>query len=156
VSSEPGVTGVTFVDRLPRTERPEYEIELSYDSTTPRSGGENARRPFREATVAGIEPSYFDVLQTPILAGRAFNAGDLTSDGKVAIVDQGFIDQVLEGRNPIGQQVRFVGRSDPKDPAPWFEIVGVVKDLGMGTATRRGRAAGFYVLPRRNDSIGST
>ncbi|MBA3640288.1 MAG: ABC transporter permease [Acidobacteria bacterium] len=155
VSSEPGVTGVTFVDRLPRTERPEYEIELSYDSTTPRSGGGSARLPFREATVAGIEPSYFDVLQTPILAGRAFNAGDLTSGGKVAIVDQGFIDQVLEGRNPIGQQVRFVGRSDPKDPAPWFEIVGVVKDLGMGTPTRRSRAAGFYVpaTPERFDRV---
>ncbi len=155
VSSEPGVTGVTFVDRLPRTERPEYEIELSYHSTTPLSGSESARLPFREATVAGIEPSYFDVLQTPILAGRAFNAGDLTSGGKVAIVDQGFIDQVLGGRNPIGQQVRFVGRSDPKDPAPWFEIVGVVKDLGMGTPTRRGRAAGFYVpaTPERFDRV---
>ena len=56
VSSEPGVTGVTFVDRLPRTARPEYDIELSYDSTESRARGADAKPPFREATLAGIEP----------------------------------------------------------------------------------------------------
>ncbi|MEO5897797.1 MAG: ABC transporter permease [Vicinamibacterales bacterium] len=156
VASEPGVTGITFVDRLPRSERPEYQIQLSYDSALPQVGSGDEQRPFRWATLAGIEPSYFDVLKTPILAGRAFTAGDLASGGEVAIVDQGFVDQVLEGRNPIGQQVRLVERDDAaRDPNPWYEIVGVVKELGMGTPTRKERAAGFYVpaTPDRFDKV---
>src|SRR4029077_11299103 len=69
----------------------------------------------------------------------------------------GFVDQVMQGRNPIGQQVRF-GRNandTTTEPKPWNQIIGVVKDLGMGAATRRGRAAGFYLpgTPDRFDEI---
>jgi putative ABC transport system permease protein len=100
----------------------------------------------REATVARIDPSYFDVLETRVLAGRTFTAADLAPGANVAIVDQGFVDQVLQGQNPVGQQVRFVADpTDPnKPPNPWMEIVGVVKELGMGAPTRVGRAAGLY------------
>jgi putative ABC transport system permease protein len=162
VAGEPGVAGVTFVDRLPRTARPQYDIELSDDSTgtaqSARVASADPRLPLREATVAGIEPSYFDVLETPILAGRAFRAGDLAPNARAAIVDQGFVDQVLEGRNPIGQQVRFVQDGDDaaaKGSNPWFEVVGVVKELGMGAPTRKGRAAGFYLpaTPDRFDRL---
>ena len=162
VAAEPGVAGVTFVDRLPRTPRPQYDIELSDDPTviaqSARVASTGPRPPFREATVAGIEPTYFDVLETPMLAGRAFNAADLAPGSSVAIVDQGFVDQVLQGRNPIGQQVRFVQDGDDaaaRGSNPWFEVVGVVKELGMGAPTRKGRAAGFYVpaTPDRFDRV---
>jgi hypothetical protein len=107
----------------------------------------DAPPPFREVTIARIEPSYFDVLGAPVLAGRAFTAADLAPGVTVAIVDQGFVDQVLQGRNPIGQQVRFlnVGDKAAANTNPWFEIVGVVKDLGIGTPFRKDRAAGFYM-----------
>jgi hypothetical protein len=68
------------------------------------------------------------------------------------IVDQGFVDQVLGGRNAVGRQLRLT----PKDGAPageerpWFEIVGVVKDLGMSAAWEREPAAGVY-FPVRLD-----
>ena len=104
---------------------PQSDIELSDDSTvtaqSARVASADPRPPLREATVAGIEPSYFDVLEAPILAGRAFNAADLAPGASVAIVDQGFVDQVLQGRNPIGQQVRFVQDGDDaaaKAPIP--------------------------------------
>ncbi len=157
VVAEPGVAGVTFVDRLPRTERPEYDIELPEDANRkgPVGGSGEPDTPLRQATVARIEPSYFDTLETSVLAGRAFTAADLAPGTQVAIVDQGFVDQVLQGRNPIGQQVRFSSdRSDPiKLPNPWMDIVGVVKELGMGTPTRVGRAAGLY-LPSSPGRLG--
>jgi len=138
-------------------DRPWDRIELPDDVTvTPRSeagaAGET-RRPRRWANVGRIEPSYFDVLETPILVGRAFGAADLAPAANVAIVDQGFVEQVLQGRNPIGQQVRFA--QDPngtsvKRPNPWIEIVGVVKELGMGSPTAKERAAGLY-LPATPD-----
>ena len=162
VTVEPGVSGVTFVDRLPRTARPQYDIELSDDTSVtgqaPGGAGTDSRPPLREATVAGIEPSYFEVLGAPVLAGRAFTAADLAPNANAAIVDQGFVDQVLQGRNPIGRQVRFVPRGNDaaaRGSNPWLEVVGVVKELGMGAPTRQGRAAGFYVpsSPERFDTV---
>ena len=161
VAAEPGVAGVTFADWVPRVpDRPWERIELPDQLTvTPRAeagAGGAARRPRRWANVARIEPSYFDVLETPILAGRAFAAADLAPGANVAIVDQGFVEQVLQGRNPIGQQLRFA--QDPNDtagkrPNPWIEIVGVVKELGMGSPLAKQRGAGLY-LPATPDRFG--
>jgi predicted permease len=156
VAAAPGVAGVTFVNRLPRDTRPQSYIELPEDATRKGQvgGPGDPETPLPEATVARIDPSYFDALDTGVLAGRPFTAADLAPGANVAIVDQGFVDQVLQGRNPIGQQVRFASdRSNPaKAPNPWMEIVGVVKELGMGAPTRRGRAAGLY-LPARPERL---
>ena len=67
----------------------------------------NVAPPLREATVAAVDPSYFEVLDAPVLAGRGFTAADTAPGARVAIVDQGFVDQILQGRNAVGQQVRF-------------------------------------------------
>lgn len=153
VAAEPGVVGVTFADWLPRVpDRPWERIELADDvNGAPRPQSSTAgdvRRPKRWADIAHIDPSYFDVLDTPILAGRAFGAADQTPGSNVAIVDQGFVEQVLQGRNPIGQQLRF--KRDPNDnvagpPNPWIQIVGVVKELGMGSPMAKERSAGLYL-----------
>jgi putative ABC transport system permease protein len=151
IAARSEVAGVAFVGALPREARAERLIELSDDpGVTGQSSGAasaDAPPPFREVTIARIEPSYFDVLGAPVLAGRAFIAADLAPGANAAIVDQGFVDQVLRGRNPIGQQVRFLddGDSATANTNPWFEIVGVVNDLGVGSPFRRNRAAGFYM-----------
>jgi putative ABC transport system permease protein len=157
VAARPDIAGVTFVGSLPREARAERLIEMSDDpSVTGESSAAasaDAPPPFREVTIARIEPSYFDVLGAPVLAGRAFTDADLAPGATAAIVDQGFVDQVLQGRNPIGQQVRYLDDDDQAtaNTNPWFEIVGVVKDLGVGTPFRKNRAAGFYtpVTPER-------
>lgn len=137
VAGEPGVIGVTFMDRVPRTSRPQNYVELP---------GDTSDTPLRIATVARVDPSYFATLQTPVLAGRSFVPADLAPEPRVAIVDQSFVEQMLQGANPIGQQVRFSNRRDGTTaPGPWIEIVGVVKDLGMGAPTRVDRAAGLYL-----------
>jgi hypothetical protein len=109
------------------------------------------------ATVAAVDPSYFEVLGATVLAGRGFTTADAGPNSRVAIVDQGFVDQVLEGRNAVGQQVRFRypgpplrrwGPGNPDDPAgsgDWYEVIGVVRELGAGAPTQPGRAAGFYL-----------
>ena len=158
LEAEPGIAGVTFVDRLPRTGHVERYIEL--DERTPAAGQGRARAaavPLREVSTARIDPSYFDVLKAPILAGRRFHPGDLAPDARAAIVDRGFVDQVLQGRSAVGVRVRFAReqRGGPlaDDARPWYEIVGVVDELGMGAATQHGRAAGFY-LPAAPGSTG--
>lgn len=158
VAASPGVAGVTFTEDLPTTSHPQKMIEMGYDldatGGTPASDPA-ADPPFREATVAAVDPSYLEVLGAPVLAGRPFTHADAGTN--VAIVDQGFVDQILQGRNAIGQQVRFRypapgprrwGPGNPDDPAgpgDWYEVIGVVPELGVGAPTEAGRAAGFYV-----------
>ena len=156
VAAQPGVAAVTFVDRLPRDGWPPfYRIELAEDAARqePVAPGE-PNAPLRIAAVARIDPSYFDALDTDVLAGRPFTPADLAPGTNVAIVDQSFVDQVLQGRNPVGQQLRFNYRArDPaRAPGPWMEIVGVVKELGMGTPHDPSRAAGLY-LPSRAEQL---
>jgi hypothetical protein len=162
VVSEPGVLGVTFVDALPRDYHQEDFIELQDPEAAtalerriagkgdlPLLGGDASHDHLDEVSMAWIDPSYFAVLRTPVIAGRAFNSGDLGSEAHVTIVDQGFIDRVLQGRNAIGQRFRFLPErmrdgTLSTAPRPWYEIVGVVKDLGMHHAANGRRAAGVY------------
>jgi putative ABC transport system permease protein len=138
LEADPGVGGVTFVSSLPQDYHAERRLEVESMPGAPLSWVATAR----------IDPSYFTVLQSPIIAGRAFTSGDLSTDARVVIVDQGFADLVMPGRNVIGQRVR-IGTSVEADSnwaeLPWYEIVGVVKELGMAFALERSRTAGVYL-----------
>jgi putative ABC transport system permease protein len=157
VASEPGVLGVTFVDRLPRDAHREGIVELDDDVATKAATTSNTAddgnvvlQPFREVQVANVDAEYFNVLKAPIISGRAFQPSDFRPVALAVIVDQGFVDQVLHGRNPIGRRFRFIdpwarARGEVVEEEPWIEIVGVVKELGMGSPAQRGRAAGVYL-----------
>jgi len=163
LADEPGVAGVTFADRLPRMYHRGGYIEVEGVSTgSAPAGGPTASTSrdssLSEVSTATIEPGYFDVLEAPVLAGRAFHSGDAATRARVAIVDQVFVKQVLHGRNAIGQRMRFVEPSRSQDgatkePEPWFQIVGVVKELGMTYPAHRERDPGVY-LPLVMDSTG--
>jgi putative ABC transport system permease protein len=45
-------------------------------------------------------------------------------------VNQFFVEQVMGGRNPIGRRFRFSSTREPGADA-WYDIVGVVPDLGV-------------------------
>jgi len=64
------------------------------------------------------------------------------------VVDQAFVDLVMSGRNPIGHRVRMGSNAALDSSAvqlPWYEIVGVVKELGMASAAMPQRWAGVYL-----------
>lgn len=152
VAAEPGVTGVTFVDRLPQDYHRERWVELD-DAT-----GTRAVQPADpEVSLAAIDPTYFEVMQAPVLAGRAFTAADMTPGAQVAIVDQGFVDKMLRGRRAVGQRLRFSSRGQfaDDDARPWYTIVGVVPELGMTHAAHNHRPAGVY-LPAAPESYSPT
>ena len=139
IAAEPGVSGVTFVDHLPRDFHPGRRVEV--DGITDSSNVQPV------VSLAAIDPSYFDVLGAPLRAGRTFVASDVAAGSQVVIVDQGFVDQVMHGVNPVGRRVRFAKRNRPGEPDipnPWMEIVGVAKDIGMASAVTSERPSGVY------------
>ena len=137
LEAEPGIAGVTFVDELPGEHHVYRRLEVSLPGD-----------PSSVVVTAAVDPSYFAVLQAPIIAGRGFTSSDLSPDAHVVIVDQAFADSVMGGRNPIGHRVRFRAWEMPDSIVarqPWYEIVGLVKDLGMSAMAMPQRYAGVYM-----------
>ncbi|HEU4628596.1 MAG TPA: ABC transporter permease [Gemmatimonadaceae bacterium] len=147
LSDDPAVAGVTFADRLPRMYHPHRLIELDEGGGAPLHPQWPAGYRVSDASV---DLDYFDVLGAPIRAGRGFHSGDLAADAHTVIVNQSFVDKVLGGRNPIGRHLRYVyfeGDEAPLPPGergPWYEIVGVVPDLGMAPQGYDPKYAGLY------------
>jgi predicted permease len=137
LEAEPGVAGVTFVDAFPGEHHDYRRFEVSLPEN-----------PSSVVATASVDPSYFAVLQAPIIAGRGFTSSDLSPDVHVVIVDQAFADSVMGGRNPIGHRVRLRSWQMPDSIAarqPWYEIVGLVKDLGMSAMAMPQRWPGLYM-----------
>ena len=148
LEAEPGVAGVTFVDALPRDSHKFRRVEVQTLPETPASW----------VTTASIDPSYFDVLQVPMISGRAFNSGDLAPDAHVVIVDEGFVQRVMPGRNPVGHHVRFISGQTADSSTvqdPLYEIVGLVQQLGMTNAAQTQQEGGVYLpaLPGTRGAI---
>ena len=126
VAAEASVAGVTLAERLPLMPSGGGAIEL--DDAGP---GEPA--PGREffVTTTAVDLDFFQVFQAPVVAGRGFAPHDTGAGANTVVVNHLFVDKILSGRNAIGRHIRYRVK-DPqaiKQPGPWFEIIGVVRDL---------------------------
>ena len=83
-------------------------------------------QPVVRASRASVVSNYFDVVGVPMLVGRSFGSSDSRN---VVIVNRSFVDRMGGGRSPIGRRVRYAA-SAAEQASDWYEIVGVVKDLG--------------------------
>src|SRR5579864_3440932 len=91
-------------------------------------GTDNKQR--RLTMFSRVTPGYFKTLATPFLAGRDFDQHDTAGAPPVAIVNETFAREFLNGANPIGRTIRVeVG---PGEKQPVYQIVGLVKDTKYG------------------------
>jgi predicted permease len=146
LNADPAVAGVTFANRLPLTYHPHRVIELDPGGGAPLHPDWPAGYRVSDATV---DIDFPKVLDAPVLAGRNFTAGDLEANVVSVIVNESFVRLVLGGRNPLGRRLRYVYTEESETPmpvaerGPWYEIVGVVRDLGMATEPDP-KVAGIY------------
>jgi len=124
VSAEPGVSSITMADRLPGMRHAGGRFEVEGDEAPPTYG--------YDVRVASVDADFFSALGAPVLAGRAFAPSEVASGREVTIVNASFVARVLHGRNPIGRRVRLVGRDAEHPLGPWIDIIGLVRDLGVG------------------------
>jgi predicted permease len=78
------------------------------------------------AEFAGVSPSYFEVLGTPLMQGRVFADSDEPKSQQVAIIDQTLANRYWPGENPLSKHIQLF-QANPKNP--WITIVGVVGDM---------------------------
>jgi putative ABC transport system permease protein len=132
LAQEPGIEAVTVADRLPGM------------GPAVRSGeveGSPAAAPDFIANLwtATVGPGFFEAFERPVVSGRGFHEGDRAAGARTVVVNEAFARLHTNGASPVGRRVRYVA-PDPEAPKlPWFEIVGVVRDIGM-TPTDRGEA----------------
>jgi predicted permease len=69
-----------------------------------------------------VDENYFAVMNTPLVSGRGFTAGDKENSQPVAIVNQEFVKRYWPHEDPIGKRIRL---ADEKDK--WRVIVGVAR-----------------------------
>ena len=133
---EPGVTHVTYGDRLP-TMSPEWvPLEMEQDGAPPARLEGNFEGGF---AMAAVGAGYHDAFGAGIVAGRALHATDAGAPNGPVVVNEAFMRVV--GRNPVGARIRTPQRGSEREPGPWREIVGVVTDLpGMFPADWNGAA----------------
>jgi putative ABC transport system permease protein len=155
IEADPAVAGMTFGERLPRMYHPHRLIELDEGPAAPLHPAWPAYR----VSSADVEPLFFDVLDVPIDAGRAFTLADVEADAAVVIVNRSFVNRVMGGRSPIGRRIRYTHFEEDnstvtaENPGPWLEIIGVVRDLGLAVGqTHDPKQAGIYHPTRIRDT----
>lgn len=153
VSALPGVSRVTFADKLPLMWNGYYQILVDDGGAAPVDPEHGNAYPI---STAAVEPDFFTAFDAPPLAGRLLVASDYVGDARVIVVNQRFVDRVLGGRNPLGRRIRYqrVGGDGQRPPdikdQPWLEIVGVVRDLGMAKPPDRDDAGVYLPLNLRS------
>jgi predicted permease len=81
-----------------------------------------------QAMVHAVAGDYLETLEIPLTSGRTFTAAEIRNGGMVAVVSQGFANQLWGTTDPIGRQFRPA--RGPEDE--WLTVVGVVGDVDYG------------------------
>jgi predicted permease len=146
--TQPGVEDVTFASHLPG----ESSLYRSIEMDT-REGRHSARS-------MSVDEDYFAVIGADVVVGRGFQASDRDVDEGVVVVNEAFVQSVLETPGAVGQRLRHLivyqgGGMRPAEPleAPWYRIVGVVRDQdarvgfdAFGTSTGDAEAVIYHLL----------
>ena len=73
-----------------------------------------------------VSPEYFATMGIRLLDGREFSEADTNTSQHVAVVNQTFVRNYLNGISPLGQTMRT--HPEPGYPATDYQIVGVIPD----------------------------
>jgi putative ABC transport system permease protein len=148
--NEPGVIDATMADRLPLMWHPLLDVDIEAGDSPLVDTNTDQR-----VSIAAVAPGFFAAFDAPVLSGRGFTHSDSSGDHHVLVVNQSFVTRKLGGRNPVGMRIRLVpgGQegAEARAAAPWREVIGVVRDMGMGVPPDPG-VAGLYLPLSQADS----
>jgi putative ABC transport system permease protein len=106
-----------------------------------------------------VTSSYLETMGIPVVSGRGFGFQDEGSDHAVVLINERLARVFYPEENPVGRRIRPCCG----DEVPWFEIVGIVKDVKQGgieepvgtelyfNFEQTGRLAGF--VPRNMNVV---
>jgi predicted permease len=88
-----------------------------------------------------VLPGYFEVMRTPLLAGRTFTDADNAPGRNLVVIDQLLAEKAYPGRSAVGKRILIRIRT----PEPeWVEIIGVVAHQRDESLAERGREQVYF------------
>jgi predicted permease len=143
IAALPGVQSAAIATWLPLMEHAHVTVQVEGGAATPINATAGGYR----VSQASVGLSFFQTFDAQALSGRLFSEADYIQPQRPVVVNSAFVERVLGGQNPIGRRVRFreagvIGDANVESE-PWREIVGVVRDLGMGVEPDAG-VSGLY------------
>jgi predicted permease len=103
-----------------------------------------------------VTPGYFEAMGVTRLAGRFFDDRDAATAPRVIMIDETLAKRFWPGQSPIGR--RMYQPSDPKDffaitdKTVFLTVVGVIRDIKLGSLTEGKDSVGSYFLPMAQDT----
>jgi putative ABC transport system permease protein len=73
-----------------------------------------------------ITSGFFETVGTPLMRGRSISPADGATASRVVVVNDIMARRLWPGQEAVGRRFKF-GLAD--SPAPWFTVVGVVRDM---------------------------
>ncbi|MFI5281179.1 MAG: ABC transporter permease [Gemmatimonadales bacterium] len=131
----PGVTGVTGAFPFP------LDATLSNNARWGPLAAVNDQALFQQANAHTVQPGYFDVMKTRLIAGRAFTAADNDSASHAVIIDDQLAAKAFPGEPAVGKQILIRVRTPV---AETWDIVGVVAHERHEGLVAPGREAVFF------------
>lgn len=119
----PGVTSVAAMTGLPPL-RNVNANDTEFEGLQPPPEGPPQNVDFYQF----VSTDYFETMGIGIASGRGFESIDHAGAAGVVLINQRLADVFYPNTDPIGRRLRPPGPPD----APWFTIVGVVKDVKQG------------------------
>jgi predicted permease len=126
LQSEPGMQNSALALPLPITDG---TVNIAFDiENNPVATAASARN----ADYVAVTPTYFQVMNIPLVAGRTFAARDNMSAPTVAVVTQSFVRAYFPNETPIGKRIIFGFPPAPGVPREIIGVVGDVRDVSLG------------------------
>jgi putative ABC transport system permease protein len=124
VQSLPGVRSAAVTSWIPLAATQGDSIGVSAEGHPDPLPGQG-KRPSVATRV--VSPQYFRTMGIQLLGGREFEEGrDRTDSPVVVLVSEAFARRFWPNESAVGKRVN---PGDPNDPADWYEVVGVVRDV---------------------------
>lgn len=145
VAAIPGVKRVSAVRLLPlATEMGDWGLVVEGYTPPPNQG--------TPGDWQIVTPGYFETMGVNVPKGRTFTAGDDMNGPLAMIVNQAFVREYLNGREPLGIRVRIGARDTTKK----YTIVGVADDVHHNSLTGTVKPMFYATLAQFAIAPGST
>jgi len=88
-----------------------------------------------------VTQDYFKAMGIPLVRGRFFEARDVDTAPRVAIIDESLAQTFWPNQDPIGKRLHTGGA---KSKAPWATVIGVVRHVRNRTLEARSRVEVYW------------
>jgi putative ABC transport system permease protein len=123
VLAVPGVRSVAWASTLPLGESDAGSTDFEIVGEPPP---DPSRRPSADFQI--VSPGYFEALDLPVVAGRAFDDRDARDGVPVCIVNEAFVRRHLQGRSAVGTRITLSSNAVQGKPVV-REVVGVARQV---------------------------